>query len=151
MKSIQLSHMNTEEPFFQPRVTEYSQTELFEGNMNHGNDERILHKYSQPVLTPEPDSPSLGSSSVSEIQWGREIILNELYGIVDTDMITESSCGSYNFFSLVTAYLLKAMPPFPRLLLHSRANVRETATAPQVSLSTSVQLADKALRLTRTA
>lgn len=49
-------------------------------------------------------------------------------------MITESSCGNYHFLSLVTAYLLKAIPPFPRLLLHSRANVRDTVTAPHVSL-----------------
>lgn len=70
---------------------------------------------------------------------------------MDIDKITESSCGNYNFLSLVTAYLLKAMPPFPRLPLHSGANARETVTAPRVSLSTSVQLADIALRLTQTA
>lgn len=65
-------------------------------------------------------------------------------------MIAESSCVNYNFLLLVSAYLLKAMPPFPRLLLQSRANVRETVTA-QVSLSASVELADIALRLTQTA
>lgn len=49
-------------------------------------------------------------------------------------MITESSCGNYHFLSLVTAYLLKAIRPFPRLLLHSRAIVRDTVTASHVSL-----------------
>lgn len=68
MKSVQLSHVYTEEPLFHPRVTEYSQSEFFQGNMNHGNEKRILHKYSQSVPIPKPDFPSLGSSSVSEIQ-----------------------------------------------------------------------------------
>jgi len=52
---------------------------------------------------------------------------------VDIDTIAESSCDNSRFSPLVTADLLKAMPPFPSLLLHSRADLRETATAPRVS------------------